>query len=268
MGTQPARAGETPEITILVALYKAGEFIEAKIKNLRNLTNIQQCKVIFLNCQDLDNESKHYEKFLEDYPQSTHIIYNKHRKVYGTWNEGIKMSDTKYIANFNADDQCRPDYFEKCIQFLEEYEEYCAVSSRVLVSSFPNQVWPEWTKDSELPPATYPDSTAGPCPVWRRSLHSKYGYFDDLRVVSDATMWQRWHEGGEKFGYINDPMVLYYRSPNSLERRIDPKTKLPYRHLDLDEIAARREKDSSEKGQGGPQKSKPKAKHARVDNKR
>jgi hypothetical protein len=115
-----------------------------------------------------------------------------------------------------------PSYVKTCTDFLSVYEQVAAVSSRVLVTEIPNQIWPDWQSNDELPFVVYPKATAGPCPVWRRSLHDTYGYFDDrCEVVGDAIMWEKWVAGGEKFGLIDQKLTLYYKNALSLERRKD-----------------------------------------------
>ena len=138
--------------------------------------------------------------------------------------------------NSNVDDMLHPQYVEQCSKWLRQYTEYACVSTGVLLTHKPNQVYPAWTWSGRLPFQAYPLSTAGPCPLWRRSLHDKYGYFGDYRVIGDARMWEKWDAGGEKFGLLRREMVLYYAHHGSLERRVDDKGR-ELRTLDLMESA-------------------------------
>lgn len=172
---------------------------------------------ILLNCQNLDSERSMYIDFLR-HPNVSEILYDQHVKLYTTWNDGIRVSHSDYIVNSNIDDHWRPDFLEVCASFLERSTQHAVVSTRILTTSMANQI-DSWQSDGELPFLPYPQSTAGPCPMWRRSLHDQYGYFDNHHVIGDARMWEKWHAGGEKFGLIDMPLVLYYRNPESLERR-------------------------------------------------
>jgi len=135
--------------------------------------------------------------------------------------------------NSNVDDMLHPDYVSLCTEYLDSHPDIAVVSSRVIMTDTPNQIYPDWEWCDEMPFHAYPQSTAGPCPVWRRSLHEKYGYFDNYRVIGDARMWEKWLAGGEKFGLLDKKLVLYLRNPNSLERRRDPTTGRSLRELDL-----------------------------------
>lgn len=220
-------------ITVLVSLYKAGKFIRAKINNLIQQTIIHDCQVVFLNCQNLDNEREAYVELLGD-ENFREIMYDSHRRLYPTWNDGIQCTQSKYVVNSNVDDMWHPKYLQYCTQYLDKHPEAACVSSGVLVTEIPNQDDPaQWRKYGKYPLATYPQSTAGPCPVWRRSLHDKYGWFGDYSVIGDARMWEKWNAGGEQFHLIKDFLVLYYASSNSLERRHDPDTGVLLRDLDL-----------------------------------
>ena len=234
------------KITVLVAIYKAGKFIEAKIENLKKQTIFKDCNIILLNCQDLDKESHYYKEFFSDNDNITEIFHYNHVKLYKSWNNGIQETSSKYIINSNVDDMWDPNYLKECVKFLDNNESYACVTSQILVTDIPNQYdHTSWKHVSKIPSDTYPNTTAGPSPMWRRSLHKKYGYFGDYHVVGDDKMWEKWYAGGEKFGLINRDMVLYYMSVNSLERRVDPKTKISLRNIDLNNEKSNKNKKTT-----------------------
>lgn len=207
-------------VTVLIGFWKAGEYISAKLSNITQQTYFNKANIVLLNCQNIHNESDLYKNFLK-YDNVFDIHYEEHINLYATWNDGIKMTKSEFIMNSNVDDMLHPEYIEKCSRWLEENKQYACVSTGILLTYIPNQIYPNWKWDDKFPTYPYPMSTAGPCPMWRRSLHDKYGYFDDrCASIGDAIMWEKWLNGGEKFGLINDDMVLYYANNDSLERRM------------------------------------------------
>jgi glycosyltransferase involved in cell wall biosynthesis len=220
--------------TILVALYKAGQFLESKIKSLEKQTLFDRCNIVLLNCQNLDNEADIYKDFLDKNDNVTEIRYDEHVRLYPTWNDGILATDSTYIMNSNVDDQLHPQYVEACSEYLDKHTQFCCVSTGVLLTYQPNQVWPQWESQGRLPYHAYPASTAGPCPLWRRSLHDKYGYFGNYRVIGDARIWEAWYDGKERFGLLQRDLALYYAHADSLERRVDEKGR-GFRNLDISE---------------------------------
>lgn len=219
--------------TILIALYRAGQYIEAKIIDIQNQTFFDRCNVVLLNCQNLDNEAEVYEEFVAKNKNVTEIRYDKYTRLYPTWNDGIKATDSIYVMNSNVDDMLHPQYVEACSKWLNEHEQFCCVSTGILKTNKPNQIWPNWEHHDKLPFYTYPRSTAGPCPLWRRALHDKYGYFANYRVIGDARLWEKWYAGGEKFGLLQRDLVLYYAHHDSLERRADEQGR-SLRQLDIE----------------------------------
>lgn len=223
-------------ITILVSLYKAGEYIEAKVKNLLQQSIIKSCQIVFLNCQNLDGEREYYKDYLCDNVHE--ILYDQYVGLYKSWNDGILKYPSDYICNSNADDMWHPDYLKIMRNYLDSNKDIGIVNSRVLITNIKNQTdHKTWSANlGTIPLKEYPLSTAGPCPVWRRSLHDEYGYFDDLLTIGDAIMWKKWFNNGVKFGNVDKPLVMYYASPMSLERRFDAATGKSYKQLDLEKI--------------------------------
>lgn len=210
-------------VTILVAMYNAGQFLQAKIDNLLRQTIFDQITIVLLNCQNKDRESQIYADFLNNHENVIEIYYENYKRLYSTWNDGIKTTSSDFICNSNVDDMLHPEYVEICSKWLDDNPEFCCVNTGILLTHESNQVYSEkWESHDKLPFHAYPASTAGPCPLWRRSLHDIYGYFDPrCATIGDAIMWEKWYAGGERFGLIRQDMVLYYIHAESLERRVE-----------------------------------------------
>lgn len=223
-------------VTVLIATYKSSEeFVQSKVESLLSQTALGLANIVILNCEDKGGESRKFSAFCRGQSSRWHnpdrdpppanvieVTYHDYVKLYKSWNDGIRITDSDYIVNYNIDDQWHPGFLEKCIGFLDGNPQYAMVSTRIATTSVPHQVWShygKWHADGELPFLPYPESTAGPCPMWRRSLHDKYGYFDDYFVIGDARLWERCLAGSERFGLLDEPLTLYYRNPESLERR-------------------------------------------------
>jgi hypothetical protein len=59
------------------------------------------------------------------------------------------------------------------------------------------------------------------CPVWRKSLHTKFGYFDEKEYgpYADYEFWLRCMDDTTLYGIIPIVSVIYYINPNSHNRR-------------------------------------------------
>ena len=57
-------------------------------------------------------------------------------------------------------------------------------------------------------------------PVWRKSIHDRFGLFDTSYFSSaDYDMWFRVLIGGGKLSKMDDIIGLYYANPNSISRK-------------------------------------------------
>jgi hypothetical protein len=221
-------------ITVLLALYQAEFFIDAKIKNIQQQTIFNDCQFIFINCQNLGNERSIYSQFMNDHDNVTSIEIEEYTTLYESWNRGIQSSKSDFLCNANVDDMWHPTYLEKCSDFLIQNSDFACVNSFVLGTEAPNQHdHLTWHSHYRHIAGTYPNTSAGPCPLWRRSLHDEYGLFEDYLVIGDACMWESWLAGGERFGCIEEDLVLYFINYGSLERRVDPLTSTSFRDIDL-----------------------------------
>lgn len=209
----------TPKVTILVALYKASQYVESKIKSLE-YQSFQDYNVIFLNCLNLEKE---YELILSisNDKRYIHLNFTYPITIYESWNVGIKATQSKYIVNYNADDIWHPDYLRECVEHLDSTEN-SIVNSEILITDIPNQLYPKWSWIDKYPPYKFPTQTCGPCPMWRRSVHAHVGLFDGTKhVIADGLFWEKLLINNYGFGLIHKPLVLYYINPDSLERRRD-----------------------------------------------
>jgi hypothetical protein len=221
-------------VTVMVALYKAGRFVEHKIKDLLRQTAINKCEVVLLNCQNIDNERSIYQPLIRDHHNFKEILYTEWCSLYKSWNDAIISSTTDYIMSSNADDSLKPDYIELLMTALNSHRDYDVAMGNSYVTGHINSSWPDW-KYHGLIQTMFPLGTAGPCPMWRRSLYGRFGPFDErFCVISDALMWERWYDGGVKFLNVPEALSIYYQeSGHNLETRLDEQG--ANRLIDLDQ---------------------------------
>ena len=68
-------------------------------------------------------------------------------------------------------------------------------------------------KDNEL----YSHNLPHCCPVWRKALHNKFGYFNEKEygTYADYEFWLRCMDDSTLFGFIPKPYIIYYINPTS-----------------------------------------------------
>ena len=104
------------KVTVLIAIYKSGEYIDSKIKSIIQMQDFKNTEFIFLNCQNLHEESEKIKPLCLQYPNIRQLHFDQHVNLYMTWNAGIQLSNSEYITNYNADDQWHPKFVKKCVE--------------------------------------------------------------------------------------------------------------------------------------------------------
>lgn len=222
------------KVTVLCALYKSGEYLESKLESIERLKRKEIAEFIFLNCGNHHDENKTITEYAKDRNNVRLINFKDKTPLYETWNYGIRHTDSEYICNYNADDQWHPLYLNNMADHLDSNKEDMIVTSGVIMCGTPNQLYPKWHNIvGKLPSVPYPKTSAGPSPMWRRSVHDKCGLFGNYRVIGDARLWEAMQRHGMKFGLLAKDLVLYYINSNSLERRHCDDTGESLREMDL-----------------------------------
>ena len=185
-------------------MYNSKKFIKHKIENILGQTIFEQCEVMFINGGSQD-EKKFVEPICEKYENCIYIKSKKRITIYDAWNRGIKASTAPLICYSNTDDVLAPNAMERMCEALESDKEACLAFPRVLTTTNDN---PKWGSVSGGHVNTSKKGMKGPFVMWRRSLHDKYGLFDQrLWVIGDAEFWLRIKS--EKFIKVNEPLVIY-----------------------------------------------------------
>jgi len=185
-------------------------------------TVFDQCELIIINANSPENEEEVISPYLEEYPNIVYLKLDEDPGLYAVWNIAIKMSRGKYITNANVDDRLSPCCYEKYMDALEENPEIDLVYSDFLMTHKPNETFEKNSAKYEVRRINFSrkhmkDCLPGCNPMWRKTMHEKYGYFDEFfKCAGDWEMWCRAVSGGAIFLRIPEFYCLYYNSPRGL----------------------------------------------------
>ncbi len=137
----------------------------------------------------------------------------------------------EYITNANTDDRHRKDALEIMANILDQNPNIGLVYADVIITSTENE-----TFENHTPVGAYRwldycrefltlGCFIGPQPMWRKSLHNIYGYFDESFTSSGD--WEFWLRIADRTEMLHIPefLGLYFYSPQSAEHR-DHKTRI------------------------------------------
>jgi glycosyltransferase involved in cell wall biosynthesis len=233
------------KLTIVTSLYKGKNYIESFLQNITNQTIWDQCELFILDANSPDGEFEYIKPYMEKYNNIRYERLDETVGVYQAWNYIIKNSNSEYLTNANVDDLLYPDFVEKHVEFLDSNNNidvaYCFnihTHYYELPKNREGEIWE--TGDFDLK-AMLNCNLPQNHPVWRRSLHNKYGYFsEDYCSASDWEFWLRCATLGSKYKLIPEILGVYYRNPEgmssnffNMERNLSEIKSIRQKYIDI-----------------------------------
>lgn len=212
-----------PRVSIITSVYNGDEYIEEFLADVTSQTIFKECELILINAASPGHEEPVIKRYMQQFPN---IVYKKLEKdpgIYGVWNECIRMARAPYITNCNLDDHFSPYMLEVHAAELDRDADIDLVYADRFETDKKHQTFSgdlsghKYIASREFNKKNMLFCVPGNSPMWRKSLHEKYGYFDEsFKISGDWQMWLRATEGGAQFKRIPGPYGIYYRNPNGL----------------------------------------------------
>lgn len=216
------------KVTIITSLYKASSYLEGFLEDITKQTIFDQCTLFLLNANSPENEDKIVAPYLKEYANS--ILYEKLDKdpgLYECWNYMIRNSNTEYITNANVDDKLFPNCIEEHVNLLDINKDIDLAYCYNAVTHSPDVNHKDLNGETAIFPTakySFANLKRGNLPhnhpVWRKSLHEKYGWFsNDYESGSDWDFWLRCGAGGTKMHLIEQVLGVYYKNPEGVSTK-------------------------------------------------
>ena len=206
-------------VSAVVSTYNSERFIRGCLEDLENQTIADRLEIIIVNSGSQQNEEAIVREFQSRYDNIKYIKTDDRETIYTAWNRAIKVASGKYITNANTDDQHTEDALEKMSMALElnpdkvlvfadqirteEVNGQKVTIGRIKKSKFSR----DQLFESQCPP--------GSQPMWRKSVHDVFGYFDEGFFNSGD--YEFWFRLTQKFDFL-------YLAEMLGERFISPDT--------------------------------------------
>jgi tetratricopeptide (TPR) repeat protein len=211
-------------VSAIVSTYNARQFIRGCLEDLAAQTIAARLEIIVVDSGSQQDERAVVAKMQR---QHDNIVYirTERETVYGAWNRGIQAARGKFITNANTDDRHSPDALERLAHILETNPDVVLVYADAIKTKTANERfgahtpagvfhWHDWDRDALLNKGCF----IGPQPMWRRSVHDTYGFFDPEMVSSgDYEFWLRITQQAEQFFHLKMPLGLYLEREDSIE---------------------------------------------------
>jgi glycosyltransferase involved in cell wall biosynthesis/Tfp pilus assembly protein PilF len=212
-------------ISAIVSTYNAERFIHGCLVDLEAQTIADKLEIIVVDTGSGQNEHAVVEEFQKSYSNIRYIRVENRETVYQAWNRGLRAAHGKYITNANTDDRHKRDALEKLVDILEKRPDMVLAYGDCFITRVENEQfekftpagkynWPDFSRNSLLNACI-----VGPQPVWRRSLHNEFGYFDEnYRCGADYEFWLRISER-YNFIHIREYLGLFYENKNTVSMK-------------------------------------------------
>lgn len=215
----------TPRVSIITSVFSGDLFIEEFMKNITGQTIFEQCELIMVNANSPGHEEEVIKKYMKKFSNITYIKLLKDPGLYRVWNLAINLSNAPYVMNANLDDRIKANTLEVFAKALDENLSIDLVYSDIYLSGSPNSTvenpsayaysrYSEFSKEAMIVcmPMNHP--------MWRKSMHAKYGFFSEkYSSAADYEMWLRAVDKGAQFLKIEGIYGLFYNNPNGLSIR-------------------------------------------------
>ena len=220
-----ASESNTPFITVVVSLYRGGRWIHPFMESLAGQSVASRLEVVVVDAASPDDE----EAFVREYESRFgRLVYHRVASripIYEAWNIAVDLSSGFYLTNANLDDFRHPRSMELQSYVLTRrgadivYQDYLVSFEGPDVVDF-DDVQRRGLVD-RLPPVTprslLQHNHIHNAPMWRRSLHDRFGLFDEeFRSAGDWDFWLRCVRRGASA--VKSPYVTsaYYFNPQGL----------------------------------------------------
>jgi glycosyltransferase involved in cell wall biosynthesis len=208
--------------SVITSIYNSEKFIKGFLENCLAQQDLESFEFLLLDAASDDRT----QEIILSYELPENFIYKRLEKkysIYETWNIGVDLASSEILTNWNTDDRKKNNSLKIQSNYMEINPE-CDVSyGYVAWSVKPNETY-EDANLLELYPCEAPEksfllghNSPHNMPFWRKSLHSKHGYFDTTwPTAADHEFWLRCHHAGANFQKINQIVGLYYYNPDGL----------------------------------------------------
>jgi len=221
--TEPLR------VSALVSTYNGERFIKGCLDDLVSQTLFKKgrLEVIVVDSGSQQREAEIVQEYRRRYSNIVLIRSESRETVYTAWNRAIRASSGTYVTNANVDDRHDAEALERLADILDCRPAKDLAYADVVVTEKENETFAHHTLAGSFHWLEYSREMLvlkcfiGPQPLWRRSLHDRFGYFDESFTTSgDWEFWLR-AAGEDNMLHVPEFLGLYLRSPRSVEHRND-----------------------------------------------
>jgi hypothetical protein len=198
-----------PKVSIIATITDNMNALESFMVNMVSQSIFPQAELIIIDQSHAANITTCLEKYASAYTNIIIVSIPEKLNRANLWNRALKISSAPYLTIAHTQTRRTPNSLQRQIELLEKnslvdivYADYCYTDNSDLqwhtLDGYPRTQFPDFK------PYYLIEKIVGPYTVWLRSIHEKYGMFNENIVYSpDLELWCRIALAGGNF--IKDP---------------------------------------------------------------
>lgn len=218
-----------PVVAVLASIYKPGTFLESFLADCLDQSIRKNVEFCFVLVEPSEMDLEMVREASIQMPLAKELVVDDRIGIYQAWNLALKETSAPLVTNMNVDDRRRFDSLEIQACWLLEHGWIDVVYQDFYYSMDAEMTFEEIAAvglSSALPHVTARTlrglNSPHHAPMWRRSLHDRFGVFDDSLVsAGDYEFWLRCADGGAQFYKLREPHCAYFVNPDGLSTRPD-----------------------------------------------
>ena len=201
------------KVSIIIPCYNHGKYLIETLKSIEASKTTYSFEVIIVNDGSSDAFTNEYLQELKK--ENYKVIFQENKGVCETRNVGIRVAEGEYLLPIDSDNNIKPDYIQKAVDFLEENKHYDILycNAQLIGDQSGNNICGEFNLQRLML-----DNFIDNCSVYRKSVWDKLGGYESSRLVAGLEDWEFWLRAafaGFKFYYRNEVLFEYRVLANS-----------------------------------------------------
>ena len=215
-------------VDVVISLYRFEEFESVLSTSIQSCFANKKITFHFVIVDGTKTEIEFAKSLVENSHHRLHVSDSR-IGIYAAWNKAIFSSSGNLITNLNADDLRLPHSI--CSQAASLSRANCdgTFGNFILTDNVLSYLHQKTGKslvsslyEFNIETLVFGSQNFMHCaPMWKRTLHDKFGKFDDsLKSSGDTEFWLRTMEGGAEFEPYPATTVVYFHNPDGLSTSI------------------------------------------------
>ena len=211
-------------VDVVISLYKFKKYIPVLEKSLQSCFSNPRITFHFVLVSGDTSEKKWLLGLVNDTHHKVYQIENR-IGIYSAWNIAIEGGSGELITNLNADDLRLPHSICCQASALQEESHDGSYGNFILSTDIFSflQHKPDMALVSDLGNfseavlVNQSQNLMHCAPMWNRTLHNRFGMFDEtLNSSGDTDFWLRAMVGGANFLIYKPVTAIYFHNPDGL----------------------------------------------------